>query len=660
MPFLLDELRRRAAATLIVVGLTAGSFVTLAQAQSSTRGYDARSVHRYGHTQTAARRLTAERVGLPDAAYLETLDDTDVLHYALEIEISNLDPANNTCTITGSNTMTIQSKSALLSEFTFRLRHQYNITGAYIDGLTPVTVTTVSDTTRVVTLDRTYGLNDVFTLTIEYTGDSVSAAFGSIEVDTHSDSIPVVATLSEPYYAYTWWPVKDGDLYQPGDNSDKATLDFSITVPDNFTVPSNGLLQGVDTLSGSRKRYRWASDYPITTYLVSFAATEYNTWTVDYNHPGGTMPVEFYIYPSRDTTANRAAWEKVIDMLETLRPLFGEYPFIDEKYGIYNFPFGGGMEHQTITGQSGFSEWLTVHELAHQWWGDMITCKTWNHIWLNEGFASYTEALWFEHKPGSSGLPALKNYMAGMKYTDGGSVYVYDDEVDELWEIFNGNTSYHKGAWVLHMLRHVLGDEDFFDALAAYRAAFEYGAATTEDFQAVCENFYEGGNLGWFFQEWIYGEWAPAYAWGWKSVQVSGNHYLLLYIIQTQPTTYPQFTMPIDIVVDGTTYVVFNDADAEHFVIPIPSAPTTVCWTRMRGYSGVTAGRRATCPGHPRSSKRRPRPARRWPPRTQPTPSRSRFIPTSSQTSPTSRLLGRTRVQSPSPSHAAMAQTWSF
>ena len=288
-------------------------------------------------------------------------------------------------------------------------------------------------------------------------------------------------------------------------------------------------------------------------------------------------------------------------MIEVYAELFGEYPFIDDKYGIYNAPFGGGMEHQTMTAQGGvgyaFNEYLTAHELSHMWWGDMITCETWNHVWLNEGFASYTEALWAEHKPGSSGLAALKSYMATMKYTGGGSVYVTEAEVGNVSSIFDGNTSYDKGAWVLHMLRHVLGDENFYDALATYRAGFEFGAATTEDFQAICEDFYPGGHLDWFFQEWIYGQRAPAYQWGWDAVEVGGQDYVLISIDQTQSSIYQRFAMPLDVVVDGETYVVFNDADPEHFVIPVASAPSSVsldpdAWVlwSTRSFTGYTPG----------------------------------------------------------------------
>src|SRR5262249_52979922 len=154
-----------------------------------------------------------------------------------------------------------------------------------------------------------------------------------------------------------------------------------------------------------------------------FAATNFSTWTRQFNHPGGSMPVVFNVYPGDDTSATRASLDKVITMLGTLGDLYGPYPFINEKDGVYEFNFGGGMEHQTDTGQGFFDEVVTVHELGHQWWGDNVTCKTWSDIWLNEGFATYTEALWEEHKPGSTGFPALRSAMVGRRWGTSGTVY---------------------------------------------------------------------------------------------------------------------------------------------------------------------------------------------------------------------------------------------
>jgi hypothetical protein len=542
-----------------------------------------------GKAQAMACRFFQEPAG--EAGGLrEALGDTDVQHVALDIELTNINPGANTCTITGTNTMTVKSKSAALTQFTFRLRDNYTITSLVVTddtGPHAVTHTLVPNRTRIVTLNRTFGMDEEFDLTIAYTGNSVSAGFGSIDVGTHGGGNPVVATLSEAFYAYSWWPAKDGDVGQPGDNGDKTTIGFNLTVPSTYVVASNGLLQGVDTLSGSRKRYRWASNYPISTYLVSFAATNYNTWTQTYSfpagpyNPAGTMPVEFYIYPGNDTPANRTSWEKCLNMLAVFRGVYGEYPFVAEKYGIYNFNFGGGMEHQTMTGQGGFSEGLTSHELAHQWWGDHVTCRTWRDIWLNEGFATYGECLWEERKAGGINTAAYFSTLNAHRPTGDGagdSVYVYD--TSSMSRIFSSTYSYNKAAWVLHMLRHVVGDSVFFDnILPQYRAAFQGSAATTADFAGVASAA-SGRDLSAFFDQWVLQRGAPTYQYGWASVNVDGQNYLLARIAQTQVATTgspPQvpsvFVMPIDLsaTIGGSpqTLVVQNDARTEWFVVPV-------------------------------------------------------------------------------------------
>ena len=553
-----------------------------------------------GKAQAMARRFVHDETTPLDKAYREAMADTDVLHNELDIEVSNLNPGANTCTIAGSNRMTIQSKSASLTEFTFRLRNQYTITAAWVDDTIPVTVNSISTTTRVAdlsTVTPAIGMDDTFTLTIEYNGTSISAGFGSIVIDTHSGGIPIVATLSEAYYAYTWWPCKDGDVGEPGDNSDKATLDFWITAPDTYSVPANGLLVGQESLSGNRVKYHWQSDYPIPSYLVAFAASEYNTWTATYNHPGGSMPVEFFIYPSNDNAANRAGWEACIDMMEVFRPLYGEYPFIDEKYGLYNFPFGGGMEHQTITGQSGFGDRLTAHELGHQWWGDMITCKTWSDIWLNEGFATYSECLWKERESGSIDEAAYHDCMDDERPTDAsGTVYIPPEDIS-MSRIFNSNLSYRKGGWVLHQLRHVVGDAKFFEILADYRAAYEYSAATTDEFVAVVSSTC-GEDMSWYFDQWVYEGGSPQYRYGWSTTNVDGQDYLLVRIEQNQSASFPDvFIMPVDLVVtiggEEQTVVVWNDARIQWFAVPVNGTVTNLQfdpddWILRTGNTGVS------------------------------------------------------------------------
>lgn len=538
----------------------------------------------------AAAGLPIGEDGANQAGYAsrEALTATDVLSNDLEIEAV---PA--TSNISGRNKMTIVSRVNGLTQFTFMLRSNYTVSSAIINEGTPgaanVAVTTpgANSYARTVTLNRPYNAGEQFTITIVYAGTAVSRGFGSITFDTQNGQ-PIVSTLSEAYFAATWWPVKDGDFGQPGDNSDKATIKMAITVPSSLSAVSNGLFQGSDVLTGGRTRYRWLSNYPTATYLVFFSATNYSYWSSTYTYPlpgGGTgsMPVDFALYPTSDTPANRQAAELCIDMLAVFRDIYGEYPFINEKYGIYQFPFGGGMEHQTFSGQGSFQESLTAHELAHQWWGNNVTCRTWGDIWLNEGFATYSEALWLERKPGSSGIPALHAAMANRRpsaVTD--SVYVYSSADQN--RIFSSTYSYRKGAWVLHMLRKALGDATFFDVLREYRAAYQGSGATTDEFTAVASSV-SGKDLSAFIRQWVYGVGAPAYVFSSQPATIAGQPYLRARIRQSQNSAWPgagapagYFAMPIDIRVDtaagSQTITVENNARTQHFLIPLNATAT--------------------------------------------------------------------------------------
>jgi hypothetical protein len=527
-------------------------------------------------------------------------DPTDVLHNALEIEVA---PPGNS--LTGVNTMTIRSTVNGLNSFTFRLRWNFTVTRCTVTdsvGSYDVTPTIPSPTAVPPSYGRTFSLirpvdaNQIFTVRIEYNGALQSGiGLGSVVYggqNGNSSNPGVVCTLSEPYYAATWWPCKDSDVRMAGDNSDKATLSMSITAPDTFKSVANGVLQGVDTLSGNRLRYRWATNYPMSTYLVAFATTAYNVFNINYNHPGGVMPLDFYIYTTSDTPANRAVWGLIPSMLEAFRPIYGEYPFINEKYGIYQFEFGGGMEHQTFTGQGGggaFNETVTAHELAHQWWGDSVTCRSWSDIWLNEGFATYGEALWIERKPGSTGLPALRTAMNNRRPSDAnGTVWIapynpadpgnITNNTGNAGRIFSSNYTYRKAGWVLHMLRKIVGDATFFNILAAHRAAGELGTMSTADFTTLASGV-AGQDLSWFFNPWLYQTGAPVYNYAWEPVSINGQPYARLMIRQTQSGTI--FDMPIDVRLNnaaGTQIAlvnVRNNAATQHYLIPLTSAVGT-------------------------------------------------------------------------------------
>ncbi len=490
---------------------------------------------------------------------------TDVQHYDLTIEVR---PA--TRELVGSCIMTVKVVQPTLNSFRFRLRDNFTITNLRLDGR-PITFTRESITTVRANFDRAYTRDEVFQLQVDYQGVPVSRGFGSIEFTTRSSGAIIVATLSQPWYAYTWWPAKD-------ENTDKATLTFTLIVPNDMFAVANGMLQGIDTLPNNRLRFRYRHNYPIAPYLVAFAATNYNRWSRTFTYGEHTMPVDFYIYPENDTPSNRAAWDLVIPMLRVFSDAYGLYPFIQERYGMYQFQFSGGMEHQTMTGQGGFWESVTAHELGHQWWGDMVTCATWHDIWLNEGFATYSEAIWAERKPGSSGFPALRQAMLNRRPSNlNGSVYRYD--ISSINTIFDSNFAYRKGAWVLHQLRWILGDERFFDLLARYRQRFEYSHATTEDFIGVAEEVY-GWSMRWFFDPVVYGVGAPNYAWGWSTTTVNNKRYLLLSVRQTQPSSYGLYTFPIGIraTVNGQPqdWRIWNSAREQYYVLPVNGTVSAV------------------------------------------------------------------------------------
>jgi len=412
-------------------------------------------------------------------------------------------------------------------------------------------------------------------MTVEtfYRGVPGSSGFGSFAFSTHG-GVPWIWSLSEPYGSKDWWPCKDHPL-------DKAdSVDVIITCDSTWKVGSNGILVSVINNGDGTKTHFWKHRYPIASYLVSITITNFVQFSNYFRYtPTDSMEILNYVLPEHLATA-QASLPRTVEMLQIFSDLFGLYPFINEKYGHAEFGWGGAMEHQTMTSTGTFSENVIAHELAHQWFGDMITCRTWPDLWLNEGFATYLTGLYREVRYGTASYWSYINGLVNSAKSAQGTLYVQD--TSNVSNLFNSNRVYNKGAMVLHMLRHVLGDSVFFQAMYNYAhdPRVRFGTASTAEFRSVCETT-SGRDLGWYFNEWVFGERYPSYTYSWSAQPGTGGYDVTVRINQTTGTTNPPFfIMPIDLkfLATGwdTTITVFNDTNGQTFNFTLPHNPTTV------------------------------------------------------------------------------------
>ncbi len=489
-------------------------------------------------------------------------DKVDITYYKLELEVFP-----DAQTIAGTVTISGHVVDTSLTAFEYNLNNNMTVDSIVTDAGNLNFI----HTNGIISVDPPPASlpGDTFRHTVYYHGSPAATGFGSFRFD-EMNGRTLISTLSEPYGARDWWPCKD----DPADKADSAAV--LITVPNEYVVASNGTFAGLDTVSAATRRWHWRESYPITTYLISLAIYPYHTWQEEYVSPlsGVTMPVKYYVFPE-DSTPAAEDFNITTGAISIFAELFGEYPFINEKYGMAAFPWSGAMEHQTCTSYGHalirgdhYYDWILVHELAHQWWGNLITCKDFHHIWLNEGFATYSEALWVEQV---SGGEAFRQYIdSRLEFATWWAdppVYRYD--VSNSGEIFH-TTVYKKGAWVLHMLRYVVGDSVFFDIMRTYAADpdFAYGNATTETFRDLCESI-SGMDLDSFFAQWIYGSYYPTY-----SLSYSGSDTLRVTVSQSSPDGN-LFSMPLDfaiVMLDTVlTYRRVVDEAVETFTVAIPA-----------------------------------------------------------------------------------------
>jgi aminopeptidase N len=393
-----------------------------------------------------------------------------------------------------------------------------------------------------ITLPHPYGTGEIIDVVVHYGGQPTTTGFGSFAFSLWSyDGTPWIWSLSEPYGARDWWSCKD----HPSDKAD--SVDVWITVPANLKAGSQGILIEVVDNGDGTKTHKWKHRYPIATYLVSIAVGNYTAWSDWYKYtPTDSMEVlNYFLAPS---PAQVELLRSTIIMLEIFSDLFGPYPFITEKYGHAQFGWGGGMEHQTMTSVSGnLSENLIAHELAHQWFGDLITMNRWSDIWLNEGFAQYSTALYRERRYGWSNYWTYMNTQFNNARNAVGSLFVSDTTT--VQSLFNGNLVYSKGAVVLHMLRGVLGDSLFFRFIKEYAldSQLQFATASTTDVQRIAETV-SAMDLMFFFDQWIYGSGYPQYNVDWRSGIGEGGTGVQVRIVQPariQPPAF--FIMPVQL-----------------------------------------------------------------------------------------------------------------
>jgi aminopeptidase N len=412
---------------------------------------------------------------------------------------------------------------------------------------------------------------DFDSLTVYYQGEPPSGnGFGSFVQDFH-DNEPIIWTLSEPYGAKDWWVCKQG-------LSDKIdSIDVFITVPNGNKVASNGLLINEIT-QGNETTFHWKHRYLIETYLIAIAVTNYVEFSDYFDlQNGDSLLLLNYVYPE-DSASLRNKSDRLSDFMAIYSEIFGAYPFPTEKYGHAQFSRGGGMEHQTMSFMTNFGFELMAHELVHQWFGNKVTCGSWEDIWLNESFATYFTGIAYERIfPDLYWRPWREIQMENARGLPNQSVFV--DDTTSVERIFSYPTTYAKGGMMLHTLRWKVGDAAFFQAIYNYvndpKLAYSY--ARSADFIKHVE-ITSGMDLTEFFSDWLYGSGHPSYTILWEIISESE---IKITVNQSQTdVSVPFFELPLPIRIQTGTqtqdFVLDHTFNGQIFTLNTDFQPDTL------------------------------------------------------------------------------------
>jgi aminopeptidase N len=459
--------------------------------------------------------LTDPSVSAP--GYSTSEDNYDVNFYFLDLEITN-----QSTFIKGNTLIGLKRNISRLDTFTCELSYQLSVDSVFIDGGKLTDFVHQDNLVRIAVPDD-LATNLQMGVRIYYQGTAGSGGFFSgisSKTDNRSGQ-KITYTLSEPFQAKDWFPVKQN----LADKADSVWV--FVTTDSSLKAGSNGLLKNVTELENGKHRFEWKSAFPVSYYLISLSVGSYIDYSF-YAKIGQTdsVLVQNFIYSAPGILeSDKAIIDQTGPLITLFSEKFGPYPFASEKYGHCMAPLGGGMEHQTMTSISGFDFGIIAHELAHQWFGDYVTCGTWRDIWINEGFASYAEYIALENLKGNkqaiAWLDEAHNY--AINYPSG-NVYLTESEWTSVPRMFNYSLTYKKGGSIIHMLRYEIDNDSlFFEGLRDYLKDFSLSTATGKNFEEVFEDK-TGKDLAWFFDQWYYGKGHPQFLTSWR--QTSDSLYL--------------------------------------------------------------------------------------------------------------------------------------
>ena len=480
---------------------------------------------------------------------------TDFVYQRMEWEI---DP--DTLFIKGIVTTWFKSKTQNLNEIEFDLFSSLKA-DSVVQNNQKLTFNQAQNKINI-TLSNSLNEGQLDSVSIYYQGNPGNSGYGAFSQTMHNN-IPNIWTLSEPYGAMEWWPCKQSLV----DKID--SIDIIVTSPEEFRTASIGILVS-ETVSNKFRTMHWKHRFPIATYLVAISVTNYVNYS-DFLELDDSRQIEIlnYVYPEYLETAKKQT-PRTVEIMALFNELIGEYPFAREKYGHAQFGWGGGMEHQTMSFMNNFNFGLVAHELAHQWFGDYITLGSWQDIWLNEGFASYLTGVAHEHLENDWWDIWKKSSVNLIISQPDGSVFVTD--TTDINTIFSPRLSYSKGAYILHMLRWILGDDKFYAGMQSYFYDPEIANGFARTNQFIKHMEIEGDTtFTEFFDDWFYGEGFPVYSANFLLTETNE-----LKIILSQTTSHQSvafFEMPVPVRVynnnktDSADFRLIHTTNNQEFIV---------------------------------------------------------------------------------------------